>query len=330
MIKAQRVLEEKLVVRAELALAEMLEAPSPVTWTAESIKQVKPKVRWLIDERRYLNELVVQEVKFLHSFAQAALGSPGMVALLRDSATVMAGKYDGVYGMVKKRVIERQVDYDRVVQVGDDLVLRNVKIQQDLGEDEGDVAPLLEQAAVTQYRTSNFAKRIASASGATVGNARMKGAYRIIEKAFFEPAEWLEPRPRVAASADCAREALTFPNMTAMAYGLELLLEAERNEEIRIVRCKNRWRQPTGGGWADLLINFIFPDGPAAGHVAELQVVHAKLMVVRTKMGAHHEYAVFRAANELLELADRGANLPVDAEVQNDVHGQEMSETLSV
>ena len=80
------------------------------------------------------------------------------------------------------------------------------------------------------------------------------------------------------------------------------MMQAERTEAIKIVRCKNRWARATGGGWADLLINFCFCDGPAEAHVCELQFVHTKLMIVRKQMGAHHEYGIFRAANELLEL----------------------------
>lgn len=52
-----------------------------------------------------------------------------------------------------------------------------------------------------------------------------------------------------------------------------------------------------------MLINFSFCDGPAQGHVCELQFVHAQLMIVRKQMGAHREYGIFRAANELLELS---------------------------
>merc|ERR1711964_502372 len=90
--------------------------------------------------------------------------------------------------------------------------------------------------------------------------------------------------------------------MAAMVRGLKCLEQAKETDEIKILRCKNRWAQETGGGWADLLINFCFCRGPAAWHVCGLQFVHAKLMIVRKQMGAHHEYSIFRAANELLEL----------------------------
>merc|ERR1712037_820946 len=37
-------------------------------------------------------------------------------------------------------------------------------------------------------------------------------------------------------------------------------------------------------------------------HVCELQLCHKDMMTVRKQMGAHHEYAEFRSALELLEV----------------------------
>merc|ERR1712232_995699 len=50
----------------------------------------------------------------------------------------------------------------------------------------------------------------------------------------------------------------------------------------------------------DALVNFVFTDDPAQ-HVCELQIMHEKLMTIRADMGAHHDYAQFRGAAELLE-----------------------------
>ena len=37
-----------------------------------------------------------------------------------------------------------------------------------------------------------------------------------------------------------------------------------------------------------MMINFSFTSGPVSGHICELQFVHAKMMLVRKQMGAHH------------------------------------------
>lgn len=107
-----------------------------------------------------------------------------------------------------------------------------------------DVAALLAQAAVAQLRTGHLARRLAGAHGAA-GGAKLKGAYRILEKACFDPAERcpLGGPPRVTASADCAREAIQYSSMVAMARGLEALMSAADAGEILILRCKNRWAQ---------------------------------------------------------------------------------------
>merc|ERR1711959_581620 len=83
-------------------------------------------------------------------------------------------------------------------------------------------------------------------------------------------------------------------------------------EKIDVLRVKNRFAEPTSGGWADFMISFRFRSDPNQ-HVCELQLCHKDMMNVRKQMGAHHEYAEFRSALELLEvgacLVCRGAFL---------------------
>ena len=68
----------------------------------------------------------------------------------------------------------------------------------------------------------------------------------------------------------------------------------------RLVRSKNRFEEPSGGGWMDCLVNVEvdLPDGgggPPGRYVCEVQIVHRQLLVVRTELGAHHGCAA-RAA----------------------------------
>merc|ERR1711934_1098313 len=72
-------------------------------------------------------------------------------------------------------------------------------------------------------------------------------------------------------------------------------------EKIDVLRVKNRFAEPTSGGWADFMISFRFRSDPNQ-HVCELQLCHKDMMTVRKQMGAHHEYAEFRSALELLEV----------------------------
>ena len=43
-------------------------------------------------------------------------------------------------------------------------------------------------------------------------------------------------------------------------------------------RVKNRFVQPSDGGWRDLMINFCLP---SSKHVCELQIVHNRMLTAR-------------------------------------------------
>lgn len=53
------------------------------------------------------------------------------------------------------------------------------------------------------------------------------------------------------------------------------------------------------GGWADVIINFVFTDVEPQ-IVCELQVVHSELLTARVECGGHKQYSKFRCASELL------------------------------
>merc|ERR1712031_38216 len=71
---------------------------------------------------------------------------------------------------------------------------------------------------------------------------------------------------------------------------------------LLLVRTKVRFEdsEATSGGWRDVLVNVVFRDD-SDPHICEIQIVHRLFMRVRTDMGAHRDYGVFRAAMELLE-----------------------------
>ena len=70
---------------------------------------------------------------------------------------------------------------------------------------------------------------------------------------------------------------------------------------IRLLRIKDRFITPTSGGWADLLVNFVFV-GDENKHVIELQLQHKQLTLVRHEGEAHQAYGVFRSSFEILEV----------------------------
>ena len=67
-----------------------------------------------------------------------------------------------------------------------------------------------------------------------------------------------------------------------------------------VVRVKDRFKHPSGGGWRDVMINFyVVSDG--AKHVCEVQLVHKSLLTARKGLPGHVIYGVVRNASEVLE-----------------------------
>ena len=70
------------------------------------------------------------------------------------------------------------------------------------------------------------------------------------------------------------------------------------NIAFRIIRCKNRYLTPRNG-WGDCTFYFQ-ADERGMSAVAELQIVHNKLMLVREDMQAHDTYERHRFLAEIL------------------------------
>ena len=93
----------------------------------------------------------------------------------------------------------------------------------------------------------------------------------------------------------------------SMAHAHAVLHELVRrfgepdSKAARLVRSKNRFEKPSGGGWMDCLINIGVHLGGDVWLVGEVQIVHRQLLVVRAELGAHHGYGIYRAALEMLE-----------------------------
>lgn len=179
-------------------------------------------------------------------------------------------------------------------------------------------------------------EKLSLRTNATYMRAKMKKPLRVLEKAMVAETTRCSPQDSSSSSSsspsditptkpwntgcvlDVVRGALSFTTMNEMLMCLELLAattmdekglkESKRcgwdavaagiEEKLDIVRIKNRFHEPTSGGWADAMVNFRFA---GEDHVCEIQFVHAQMMLVRKQMGAHFEYEQFRSALELLE-----------------------------
>ena len=113
---------------------------------------------------------------------------------------------------------------------------------------------------------------------------------------------------------DLVRGMLVFQTMEGVAAALEAL---ENSKELgwTVVRIKNRMRKPTGGGWADVLLNLTKNDDNHK-FICELQLVHKKMLVTREELGGHDAYDDFRTAGEFLELVQEKTEAGVAADLE--------------
>ena len=181
-----------------------------------------------------------------------------------------------------------------------------------------DFVKLRAQADKVKPRFDAFIEALATKCGAEKTAAPLKGAWRAIEKMALrvesagEKCGALKDGPLDAAPlCDVLRGSLKCKDFTMLLAAFELLeaLDAEfgdlsqargLTQRIRLLRIKDRFSTPTSGGWADVLVNFVFEDD-ATKHVAELQLQHESMLLVRKEGGGHQDYNEFRSAFELLE-----------------------------
>eukprot|EP00408_Alexandrium_pacificum_P028642 CAMPEP_0171208644 /NCGR_PEP_ID=MMETSP0790-20130122/28193_1 /TAXON_ID=2925 /ORGANISM="Alexandrium catenella, Strain OF101" /LENGTH=148 /DNA_ID=CAMNT_0011674243 /DNA_START=123 /DNA_END=569 /DNA_ORIENTATION=+ len=108
---------------------------------------------------------------------------------------------------------------------------------------------------------------------------------------------------------DAARSTIIFDACQGMLAAVELI--ACEDSPVHIVRGKNRLKNPTSGGWADVMLNVVWKDDPMK-HIMEIQLVHMKLMMIRKSdaFKGHDRYASFRAAMEIAEVLDLDESMP--------------------
>ncbi|KAH8068952.1 hypothetical protein JL720_12161 [Aureococcus anophagefferens] len=151
----------------------------------------------------------------------------------------------------------------------------------------------------------------------------IKGFWRVAEKMGMHPDGGGYDRAHVAELLDVVRGSLCFENMKHLQNALLLLQccdvtdadtpDVVMDQRIEIVRVKNRFIEPTSGGWADAMINFRFVSSDKrwthgagdVGHICELQLIHNDMLMVRKDWGAHESYSIFRTSIQLLEAAGK-------------------------
>ena len=159
---------------------------------------------------------------------------------------------------------------------------------------------------MAQKALNTFVTPLAADHGGLALEGKLKGAYRLLEKALrcmSGPIDELETQWSMEKSNDCARASVQFASMLHTADCIAHLRRSHVQGDIKLLQVKDRYSKPTGGGWSDFVVIFKFTSGAGANVPCELQIVHEKLMVARKGLKAHAAYDSFRAACEMLEMA---------------------------
>ena len=100
---------------------------------------------------------------------------------------------------------------------------------------------------------------------------------------------------------------------------------------IEVRRIKDRFAQPSGGGWRDLMVNLAVLDssGGAVRHVCEVQVAHEMMLTARKGLPGHEVYAVQRNASEFIESCGLEAQLRRAMVLALQKEGKTQTEILS-
>ena len=152
------------------------------------------------------------------------------------------------------------------------------------------------QARAIHPRFERFVSDIASkVNGAEFRIGTIKKMARVVEKAVYTKSD----RADYSSVKDLVRAAIVCRSMAGIRRILELVVSSD---DVSIVRIKNRFANPTTGGWADISMNLVFDKHDVTSHVVELQIAHKMFWLVREDFNEHDAYGAFRQAYEILRV----------------------------
>lgn len=84
---------------------------------------------------------------------------------------------------------------------------------------------------------------------------------------------------------------IVMASMLAMAIAIEAIITMVKEGLIIISRIKDRVvRNPSAGGWRDILINFWVRQPDSSYHIGEVQICHGTLLNAREGLPGHEIY----------------------------------------
>ena len=236
------------------------------------------------------------------------------------------GVYQNVFNVIKSGDADGMDKYEKAICDLDAAIKKPAVAAQ--RDEAGDAAVLFADAARMKPSFDDVVREVAAATGAGLelamlstnedatsasddggagqGGARkartgLKKTSRVIEKSALRPDEG---RGLSKCVCDVVRAMLVATSMSVVATIVWALRALHEADMIQVVRIKNRFGQPSAGGWRDLMVNFVIV-GDATRHVCEVQVVHEMMLTARKGLPGHAIYGIVRNAMELIESCGR-------------------------
>jgi len=275
-------------------------------------------VVWSKSEQEQIAKLSSRVLEFLGAVVVAFQEDPRALKLLEVFVYKMERRFHGVYQACVKDILSMQPGFVRAIGMARMLSSEAEKSQECKMRLAGTIGPadlgrniwsgLMQSAVRTQEAVIVYTKSVADVTGAHINRTSIKRLYRILEKMALDPKFTSGGESR---AWDTARMMLAYDTMEGMASGVEQLLKDHRCGRVHVLRVKERFSEPTSGGWSDILVNLRFPPEQATLSQLpfELQLAHTQMMVIRKEMGGHHGYAKYRSAKEILEVVSSGTDI---------------------
>ena len=257
-------------------------AQNPTGAAAEKLRakttELAAALRQVIDERVREDQIVARSDGVIEAGADAFTDVYDGVA-----KSINMTEEAGMRSMAAELSEERQAE--RVGRNGEEAK-----------QTKSDVVEVYTDAAAARPLATAVVARIAAACGVVQPNkpVPLKSTVRILEKALLRPGDARGLCERVC---DIVRDMVEGESTAQLAQLVRAFFD---DDAIVVVRLKDRFKHPSGGGWRDIMINY-YVASDANKHVCEVQLVHKSLLMARKGLPGHVIYGVVRNSTEVLE-----------------------------
>lgn len=254
-------------------------------------------VKNCLEKQRAICLVVDISVLFLSTYVSLARETWGLDELRKradsEKALAYSQAYTAIHGII--RATESEV-YGKLQSLINSIVTERCSTEIDEIEDIGQRVCRL-YVACNMMKSKYFDPLCAyiecKTLGTKVSHGPIKDAFRVLEK--------LVLRPKGGVPWDVVRAQVICETMDQV---LQVLKVIKTFPSIKFVRINDRFTSPKNG-WADVAVYVSFDDVDCHSVVAEIQIVHNKMMLVRENMKAHNVYHGGRFAAELLRLWEK-------------------------